>query len=507
MPFHPQPSRFITMVEMIGLVGMALATAARPAFAQNCSQPSNSNGLVDMGAMWINTVSTEIQAPWKSGCPTTIVRFQTSGETSDFAIANGPAPGCVGFTWTSANLNRDCNITIYFKPTATGTYSEVITPVVSNGVGVGSLTAQGAGFTITASSVETPQIFLDNFALALPEPQSATTPSDGYGSLTFDSGQAAVSWTPTLQYQTSGGLPNPPAQPAPAPTPFSTANGPFTLGFGSPIPGASPPPSVSFPIAGGFFNLDAETDIGADYDPTTLQFPAWITGVPYQICTATITNQLESLYSSSLFSAESAACTATGAPFSCCTAAGAGACGPATPNLLALIAWKESSYQQFHTARNVNHLKIGAWPFENQRGKPKGAYIGLMQDAFLPPLNTYASPMDTAWSWQINAQIGQEIFQQKIGYVVQAAQDAVAEYPTLASLSQTQLESMALYQYGGWLPRTKTPTDFSAQYYTPELYDGSWQWRPNTKISAHARLYVNSVFKPRYPLPTLNTCN
>ena len=89
----------------------------------------------------------------------------------------------------------------------------------------------------------------------------------------------------------------------------------------------------------------------------------------------------------------------------------------------------------------------------------------------------------------------------------QAVQDAVAEHPTLASLSQTQLESMALYQYGGWLPRTKTPTDFSAQYYTPELYDGSWQWRPNTRISAHARLYVNSVFNPRYPLPTSNTCN
>jgi hypothetical protein len=60
--------------------------------------------------------------------------------------------------------------------------------------------------------------------------------------------------------------------------------------------------------------------------------------------------------------------------------------------LLGLIAWKESSYQQFHAAKNVNRLKYGTWPIESS-GKPKGKYIGLMQDAFLPPLNTFASPM------------------------------------------------------------------------------------------------------------------
>ncbi len=108
--------------------------------------------------------------------------------------------------------------------------------------------------------------------------------------------------------------------------------------------------------------------------------------------------------------------------------------------------------------------------------------------------------MDTAWNWLINAQIGQEIFQQKIGYVVQTVQNAVAKYPTLAPLTQLQLEHMAVLQFGGWVGGGNV-TNFNAQYYTPQTYNGSLQWRSNGRISRLAQYYVSHVFSPSPKTP------
>lgn len=518
-------ARTVIMLAVIGLIAWALFSTDRPVLAQTCVQPPAV--LVNIGPAWMSAVKLTYTSGLTSGCPTTLEGFQTSGNTSDFSIQSGPAPGCIGFTWTSANLNKKCSITVTFNPTATGTRSVVITPTVSNNVSVSSLTVEGTGFTIMPSSVQAPQQYINDFALALP---SYPPLSAGYGSITFDSGNATVSWTPTLQYHTSGHIPNPPVQPSPAPTPFTTGSGgPFTLGSGTPIPGASPTPSATFPLAGGALTLAAETDIGAAGDPRYVEYSAAITGIDGGICDAAITNQLDSLYTSGLFSngnfactgaklpltcctgngagtciSEVAACTAANTPFSCCTGSGAGNCGPATSNLFSLIAMKESSYAQFGYEK-VYGLE-GLWPKESRKTRLapiQGLYIGLMQVALQKEQgNAFASPMDTAWNWLTNTQVSQNIFSQKIYFVVTAVGKAIKLHPTLAPLTQAQLEAMVLLQYGGYVTNDTTP---AYQYYSPQPSGGSWQWLLGKYVTTNGNNYVKSIYEQQ--TPSSATCN
>jgi hypothetical protein len=197
---------------------------------------------------------------------------------------------------------------------------------------------------------------------------------------------------------------------------------------------------------------------------------------------------------------EVAACTKASFPFSCCTGSGTGTCSPQTSNLFSLIAWKESSYHHFLSG-SANGFNGALWPNESMTD-PAGQYIGVMQAALRAVNgNTLASPMDTAWNWLVNTQVAQNIFAQKINFVIAAVQAAVKLHPTLAALTQAQLEQMVLLQYGGFIEgKIKSP---DGQYYTPNP-SGGWHWALNNTVSADGQNYVTGVIKAAPPTST--TC-
>jgi hypothetical protein len=454
-----------------------------------------------------------------SNCTTTISSYNLTGD-SDFSAENPPnsTKGCIGYTWNSHNSGSKCYLTLGFTPQSTGPRSATLTPVQTGSCPVPTFELYGAGITLTPSSVQSLQPTVTDFALALPQMSPNPSPpfSAGFNSITFDSDDASVEWTANLKYQTSGLLPKVAATPNPTPTPFTTNGEPITLGFGTPIPDASPTPTETFSVAGGALTVTAQYSASpkASNDPVMNTFPSWMTGVPGGICNAAITNQLESLYTSALYAnattfctgakspfscctgsgtgtcvSEVAACTALNEPFLCCTGSGTGTCTPQTSNLFSLIAWKESTYMQFAKA-SANGLPEGLWPYESQLSVPKGKYIGLMQ----VPVN-----MNTAWNWVTNTQVAQETFVDKMIYVVAAVKAAVKEHPALPPLTQVEMEHMILLQYGGWVNFATIP---AYQYYSPQFSSGEWQWLQGKHINPKGLMYVMNTFNnPNGPPP------
>jgi len=219
-----------------------------------------------------------------------------------------------------------------------------------------------------------------------------------------------------------------------------------------------------------------------------------MTGVPGGICNASITNEVDSIYTS-----DNAVCTSSTKPWSCCSGAGTGSCPAATPNLFSLIASTESSYTQFGytTANGLD----GQWPKESAT-VPAGKYVGLMQVALqMAQGNTYASPMDTAWNWLTNVQIADDIFSQKLGYIGVIEKNAMNSHPGLQALDGYDAENMALLQYGGFA----SPTLPSVQYYVVLKVSGIWEWVQNPHASTKGQAYVTKVRNATPPNST--TCN
>lgn len=165
---------------------------------------------------------------------------------------------------------------------------------------------------------------------------------------------------------------------------------------------------------------------------------------------------------------------------------------------------KESSYAQFGYEK-VYGLE-GLWPKESRKTRLapiQGLYIGLMQVALQKEQgNAFASPMDTAWNWLTNTQVSQNIFSQKIYFVVTAVGKAIKLHPTLAPLTQAQLEAMVLLQYGGYVTNDTTP---AYQYYSPQPSGGSWQWLLGKYVTTNGNNYVKSIYEQQ--TPSSATCN
>jgi hypothetical protein len=241
--------------------------------------------------------------------------------------------------------------------------------------------------------------------------------------------------------------------------------------------------SLGFAVAGGALAITTQYSVGLPGDPVPNTLAQdWMTSIPGGICDASITNQLETLYTS-----DGPACTGPGHPWTCCTGSGQGTCTPVTsPNLLTLIATAESTYAQFANI-SANGL-FGLWPHESPRGnktKP-GAFIGLMQ----VPVQ-----MSTAWNWLTNTQEGADTFNQKLGYISTIQNEAAAQPHTPAQpLTQLQAEYMTVFQYGAFA----SPTNLSVQYYTVQKSGTQYLWLPK-KLTKAQKIYMNKVFDAAPP--------
>jgi hypothetical protein len=483
------------------IVGFLVAVMAGPIFplasasAQCTAAPDSSE---DFGPTQFGVNDYAYTVEWfsvTSGCPsTTLQGFPPGGDDpADFTITPvSGKPYCFGYTWGGGHhaFGSKCWITITFRPAATGARDAVITPAFTNGLVGPNTYVYGAGFTLSPQSST-----MNVFPLTLPSQLPFRIP-EGFTSITFDSGDATVQWDQSseaaLQYQTSGGIPSPAAAIALDSNPFTTGNGTYTIAFGSGNGMVNPPVvNQDEPVAGGIMYPIATYDVGAQNDPVTDYWSPssapLITGMP--IPNDWISEQLCSIY------------TAEKNPL------------PPTPGLLTLIAFRESSYAQF-TTRSLYDLDA-LWPVQspvvkNSNGTikyPAGSFIGLMQGALS---NTFFGPMDTAWDWVDNTQVGLDIFNQKIAAVINIQNAEEAAYPGLQDLTGCQLENMALLEYYGEAP---TGTGVAKQYYTPQLKSGKWYWLINplyvnsTTHQVKTSNYVYEVRNPATPNPTTTTCS
>ena len=153
-----------------------------------------------------------------------------------------------------------------------------------------------------------------------------------------------------------------------------------------------------------------------------------------------------------------------------------------TPNLLAQIAERESSFMQFCAVgagckkfQGPIYGSNGPWPYEGKLTKSGKLHIGLMQVDITK---------DAAWNWQKNAAAGMQTLDQKFKYVKNAVKNIRSLRPGLPDLQPRQLEDMALVQYGD-----SPGTDYYGLYYVascngqPADYsqsnptcNGTWQW-------------------------------
>jgi hypothetical protein len=150
--------------------------------------------------------------------------------------------------------------------------------------------------------------------------------------------------------------------------------------------------------------------------------------------------------------------------------------GP-TPDLLAKIAWIESSFRQF--AERTLFGYTGKWPIESPGNG--GRYIGLMQVEF--------TTMARAWDWLVNSQAGADIFAEKQSMTRGIERQLRKQYPDLPPFTAAESEKMSLLLYGGWATRL----ELTRQYYLPQLIGGSWKWVKNTMNNPGGVAYVDKV--------------
>ncbi len=459
---------------------------------------ANAQTTYDFGAQQVNvpvtqTGHTTSGAP--SNCSTEITGYSTDplqNFTITYPKTGSNLVSCHDYVFNSSNNGTTCYFYVTFNPQSTGTDALLIAPQQTGTCDLGAgIDTYGAGVTLTPSlnapePSPTPTISVpSDFAALELNPNS---PFSEYSSITFDSGDASVKWTPKLQYQTVGKLPKIAAEPSPAPTPFTTDATPITLGFGTPIPGASPTPTGDYQVAGGLMTIQAKYSASppAHNDPVTNTMQIWMTGVfpsttgiPY----ADITNQLDTtLYSTVTLTNDSSFNSKT---------------DPETPELMAQVASVESNYKQFSN-EDLNGV-VESWPnesypvYKKENGKrvlvtPQGAHIGLTQ----VPVN-----MMDAWDWLQNTKDGvlwpggkaNYSFEYKLyhDYKLFSNSTVLATHPGLLGLNSCQLEEMALESNG---PHPGTVA--SQQYYVPQKVNGSYQWAINMKNICGV-CYVTSV--------------
>jgi hypothetical protein len=155
------------------------------------------------------------------------------------------------------------------------------------------------------------------------------------------------------------------------------------------------------------------------------------------------------------------------------------------------------------------------WPYENQIGPPKGTYVGLMQDQLVAVGKHIATTeMSTAFNWIANANTGYAIFSQKVAAVDKLQNNAHKANPAVpcptcqGSLAQEQIEEMALFQYGGFLPPGRRSNVLPSQLLTPQCVGGSnngascnsgctcaWQVNPSkSNLVSSGECYVCAVY-------------
>ncbi len=490
---------------------------------------ASKNSFANFGA--IESQTTEVTLPgtgyFNGPCAAQVT---ASGGGSGFVLSAPPAnyaPSCLSSPMLDPG--QECYFTVTFTPPVPGRDTATLTMTVkANGTTYYSYnTLYGAGFTLSPKDLSTCVNEGNGQCTGLGAPCSCCTgpgtgtcvdafpltfeppPSSGYGYITFDPGDADIAWKGTLDYQTTGNLPTPPA--VTHIKPFATEGAQQSISFGtapSPDPAPSPKADTIAAIAGGQLQLDATyhvRNVGSHTNATT----AYVTGIPASqsspqgIPYATIYNQLKSLYGAVTIPKDSS--------FT-----------PATLALMTQIAAVESGgfyEQQFFQPPNVSakypYSVTASWPLESEaNGSKNGAHIGLMQVPVTQraKLGKTTIGQANAWNWIQNAtdgvecppgtakagtcgeadSAGEDSFQEKLimaYYNMQKMQGGLT--PALGALSSCQLEEMALALYGPFAGGK----NLDNQYYIPTCsgtaYNyktggtktcstSSWQWTVNT---------------------------
>jgi hypothetical protein len=454
-------------------------------------------------------------------CGNTAFSGVTNSDPNDFTVSypsNLPGPSCNGFAWNSGNQGAICYFQVSFSPQATslnpqgtGAYNSTVTLNVTNGNGPNVLQAYGAGFTLSTETHDknSKGLPVDSFSLMYESP-----PSPGFGSITFDPGNAEITWSGQLDYQTSG---EDPKKPARIPIATFTANqAPYVIGFGT--PGAESTPNASYPIAGGQLTLQSNYSAPASAptpvvnNPATNAITGYLTGIPSSdsapgISYQAITTQLTNLYQTLIVPHTDPNFVISGVT---------------TPTLLTQVAMQESAnkYQQFRNPPTVGqtfypYSIADSWPLESHSTKSppsvRGSHIGLLQVAVV---------QQDAWNWLQNTIDGFGVFQGTMNTAYRLADDEYNNYTaagtptTLPALTACQLEEMALALYGPYGGRLE-----SQQYLIPKCAggtvtntthcSGTWQWTINnpkghTKVIKKERAavcYVVCVRMKVHPSP------
>ena len=225
-----------------------------------------------------------------------------------------------------------------------------------------------------------------------PSPGEAFTLSQKNGTATGEipfeaTGPAGtVTWSATLEYQTSGGYPEPAFR--------------LARTFSSPVNGRA---DQTYASQGGQVTVNAEAG-SAGAGPVSFI----VTGT--RITAPAVTRRLVALYTK-----------AKGA----------------TPRLMTGVAQVESSYLQFK--RRKLYGTAAFWPVEG--ASDGGSHIGLMM---MPT----SDEIEYAWDWQVNVTAGVALFQDKLAAAQRKVTSIIAQHPGLRGLTPVELEHMALLLYG-----------------------------------------------------------
>lgn len=362
----------------------------------------------------------------------------TGADPSDFISSNIGA--CDNQTLNQNDAcyspGNDCKIPLVFQPTTYGSRTANLSVIGDSLNYIEPLQGEGGIILVNGQPTDA-----DQFPIAASGPLGIDEATDPIAfSATGVGSSQTVTWKTTLNYQTSGGVPQPKG--------FTVSSSFHTTG--------TAPSSSAFTSEGGLLKVFAT--VGTFTDQITNDEVVGVTpptGIPY----STITSQLESLYSSVSYILYKG----NKVSFS-----------PVTPELMAQVATVESSERQF--ADKGLYYSDSSWPLESpketvkRRTIPAGAHIGLMQ---LP------TTMADAWDWLQNAHDGVLLpndysFQDKLGtgYWLSVKLGGALHL----ALSSCQLEEMALELNGPSAGRV-----YSMQYYTTEPENGSPQWIINTK--------------------------
>jgi hypothetical protein len=467
----------------------------------DCSMPINGTlnyGAVEAGATFTALIRLNLQ-----NCATEISGFNVTGPNSSEITFNNPpsGKGCIGFVWTGTQP-QDCFFDVNFSPATAGALAVVVAPVTNDQFAPPEISLFGAGFTLSPETHDLDQKgrTVDAFPLMYESP-----PSPGFGSIAFDPGNAEITWSGKLDYQSSGHDPRRPAS-IPIAT-FTPAQAPYTVGFGT--PGAEPMPNMSKLIAGGQLTLKATYNPNGN-DSITNTIIGYVTGILLPLNSTAITNQLTTLYPA----------VSNPAPT-----------GSITPGLMTQVAMVESNYQQFFNPTTAAKAPYGVfspspatgppptWPKESPKSgkgaKHKafaGGHIGLFQ---VP-----VTQID-AWNWLQNAAdgvtTGPNSFQSKINVAVKfanALQGSVSPAPP--NLTKCQLEEMALELFGPYSGGTIISSQTIAkQYYKvvcmggtgTNCTGGSWQWAINTDKNLCGVCYVTDLRSKVPPGGSASSCN